>query len=183
MDAQAYYNHSIKTIQYKLYNLSRDLNQGQFRLQNGVNPEAYKILEVEEYINFIFSDNDDDKKGVLGALDDDFVATLSDDQKRKITDDRNGAMKSIDDMKRGVRESYNNFHHGASNVLDMDDAEHNESDDEAGNDIQGMGKPARAKLEEYVAPGTPLDQYIANQTPIHTAGDVRGRTPIHIVTN
>ena len=46
--------------------------------------------------------------------------------------------------------------------------------------MAGSGKPG---LEEYVAPGTPLDQYIANQTPIHTAGDVRGRTPIHIVTN
>lgn len=48
----------------------------------------------------------------------------------------------------------------------------------------GSGKPApRAELEEYVAPGTPLDQYIANQTPIHTTGEVRGRTPIHVVTN
>jgi hypothetical protein len=45
-----------------------------------------------------------------------------------------------------------------------------------------VGKGKR-ELEEYVAPGIPLDQYIANQTPIHTAGDVRGRTPIHIVTN
>ena len=45
------------------------------------------------------------------------------------------------------------------------------------------GAAPRAKLEEYVAPGTPLDQYIANQAQIHTTGEVRGRTPIHIVTN
>ena len=43
------------------------------------------------------------------------------------------------------------------------------------------GPPPRAPRANH--PGTGLDQKIANQTPIHTTGEVRGRTPIHIVTN
>lgn len=52
----------------------------------------------------------------------------------------------------------------------------------AGDDIQGTGKPKR-RFPRRGHPGTELDQKLANQTPIHTTGEVRGRTPIHIVTN
>jgi len=47
---------------------------------------------------------------------------------------------------------------------------------------KGTGKPKR-RFPRRGHPGTELDKKLANQTPIHTTGEVRGRTPIHIVTN
>tara|TARA_R110000868_G_scaffold297821_3_gene558097 strand:- start:2230 stop:3135 length:906 start_codon:yes stop_codon:yes gene_type:complete len=137
MDGQEYYDHCMKTISYKLTQLIRDVNQGQSHLQDGRNPGALNLPEVENYIKTVFSGDDND----LSATPSDYMATLNDAGKKQVAKDRKSSMKWIADIKKNVLQTYNQFHYGAYNVLDMDAADGNQSDDNADNDIQGMGLP------------------------------------------
>jgi hypothetical protein len=137
-ESRAFYNSVLQGVHARTYDLNNRVNWAELNY-DGTNPHEGEIEPLEEYINHVFSKD--------GALTAEFMGSLTPQQKQQIYADYDDAFNRVQDIRRTVEEAYNNFHHGASKAVDLDEDGHDESDDNADNDVQGMGKPGSSLLE------------------------------------
>ena len=126
----------LRNIQLLTYDLNTRVNWTELN-PDGTNPLEDQIAPLEEYINKVFSSDKD-----IGVLHPEFWATLTKKQQEKVFADYDEAWDNVQQMRRTIKEAYNQFHHGAPREVNMD-ASHDESGDEAEGDIQGMGLRGR----------------------------------------